>query len=74
MSSAAVGPSRTHRSPGRRPDKTHSNNALGSDKLHKLVGDGALGAAFGVGLDVSEIANVAIVILGSAVLLVEGVD
>ena len=35
-----------------------SKDALGANKLHKLVGDAALGIALSIGLEVAQIANV----------------
>ena len=45
-----------------------------ADQLDLGVGDGALGVALAVGLDVAEVANVAVAVGGAAVALAEGVD
>ena len=58
--------------------RVHNNraaeDALRPNQLHQLVGDGALGVALGVGLDVAEVADVALAVGGGAVGLGEGVD
>lgn len=54
--------------------KTHANNAILPNQLHQLIGDGALGVAVGVGLEVAQIADVTLVVGGGAVRLAEGVD
>lgn len=51
-----------------------SKNALGADQLDVLVRDGALGVALGVGLEVAQVADVALAVGGSTVGLVVGVD
>ena len=51
-----------------------SKNALGADQLDVLVRDGALGVALGVGLEVAQVADVALAVGGGAVGLVVGVD
>ena len=51
-----------------------TKNALRADQLDELVRDGALGVALGVGLEVAQVADVALAVGGGAVGLVVGVD
>jgi hypothetical protein len=51
-----------------------ANNALGADELHQGVGDGALGVALAVGLEVAEVTNVADIVSAVAVVLAVGVE
>lgn len=51
-----------------------SEHALRADELDHLVGDGALGVALAVGLEVAQVADVAVRVGWGAVLLVVGVD
>lgn len=53
---------------------TYADDAVRTDELHKVVGNRALGVALGVGLDVAEVTDVAVLILGSAVGLAMGVN
>lgn len=53
---------------------TYANHGLGSDELDKFVLNAALGVALGIGLDVSQVTDVACLIRGSAVGLVVRVD
>jgi hypothetical protein len=55
-------------------DNSAAKNALGADQLDELVRDGALGVALGVGLEVAQVADVALAVGGGAVGLVVGVD
>lgn len=55
-------------------DDGPAEDALGPDQLDEFVGDGALGVALAVCLEVAEIADVADVVGGGAVLLGVGVD
>ena len=55
-------------------DDGATQHALRPDQLDKLVADGALGVALAVGLEVAQVADVAIAVLGCAVLLAVGVD
>ena len=55
-------------------DDGAAEDALGADQLDELVGDGALGVALGVGLEVAQVADVALAVGGSTVGLVVGVD
>ena len=55
-------------------DDGAAEDALGADQLDELVGDGALGVALGVGLEVAQVADVALAVGGGAVGLVVGVD
>jgi hypothetical protein len=59
---------------GGRAEKTYADDALGADQLDELVLDAALGVALAVGLDVTEVANVALLVAGGTVGLVVGVD
>lgn len=51
-----------------------ADDAVGADQLDQGIGDGALGIALGVGLDVAEVADVAGLIGRGAVGLAMGVD
>lgn len=51
-----------------------AEDALGADQLDVLVRDGALGVALGVGLEVAQVADVALAVGGGAVGLVVWVD
>lgn len=55
-------------------DDGAAENALRADQLDELVRDGALGVALGVGLEVAQVADVALAVGGGAVGLVVGVD
>lgn len=55
-------------------DDGAAENALGADQLDVLVGDGALGVALAVGLEVAQVTDVALAVGGSTVGLVVGVD
>ena len=51
-----------------------AEDALGADQLDVLVGDGALGVALAVSLEVAQVTDVALAVGGSTVGLVVGVD
>lgn len=53
---------------------TYANNALRADQLDQLVGDGALAIALGVGLEVAQVTDVAVLISWGTVCLAVGVD
>lgn len=53
---------------------TYANDGLGPDQLDVLVLDRALGVALGIGRDVAQVANVAVLIGRRTVGLVVGVD
>lgn len=53
---------------------TYAKYALGTDQLNKLVLLGADGVTLSIGLEVAQVTDVAVLILGSTVLLAEGVD
>lgn len=55
-------------------DDGAAEDALGADQLDVLVGHGALGVALGVGLEVAQVADVALAVAGGAVGLVVRVD
>jgi len=55
-------------------DDGAAQHALGADQLDELVRDGAFGVALGVGLEVAQVADVALAVGGGAVGLVVGVD
>lgn len=55
-------------------EDSYANDAVGANQLDKVVGDGALGIALSISLDVAEVTNVTGLIRGSSVGLVEGVD
>jgi hypothetical protein len=52
---------------------THAQDAVLADQLDEAVADAALGVALGVGLDVAQVADVAVVVGWGAVLLAMGV-
>lgn len=54
--------------------KTYANNAVWADQLDQLVGDRAGGVALGIGLEVSEVTNVALLISWGTVVLALWVD
>lgn len=54
--------------------ETYADDAVLADELDQLVGDGALCVALAVGLEVAQVTNVAVLVLGGAVLLAVGVD
>lgn len=54
--------------------QTHANNALGANELDKGVLDRALRVALGIGLNVAEVTNVALLVGGGTVGLAVGVD
>ena len=47
---------------------------MGSDELDEAVAHRALGVALGIGLDISEVADMAVLISRSAMSLAVGVD
>ena len=53
---------------------TYSENALGTDQLDELVRGRTNSVALGIGLEVAQVTNVALLIAGSTVGLAEGVD
>jgi hypothetical protein len=55
-------------------DDGAAEHALRADQLDELVRDAALGVALGVGLEVAQVADVALAVRGGAVGLVVGVD
>jgi hypothetical protein len=55
-------------------DDGAAQHALRADQLDELVRDAALGVALGVGLEVAQVADVALAVGGGAVGLVVGVD
>jgi hypothetical protein len=55
-------------------DDGAAEHAFRADQLDELVRDGALGVALGVGLEVAQVADVALAVGGGTVGLVVGVD
>ena len=53
---------------------TYANNALRSNKLDQLVCYRALAITLTIGLEVAQVTDMALLIGGSTVVLVEGVD
>ena len=53
---------------------THADDAVLADELDQLVGDGALCVALAVRLEVTQVTDVADLVLGGAVVLAVGVD
>lgn len=57
-----------------RIERTYANNALRANQLDQLIIDAALGIALAVSLEVTQVTNVALIIFGSTMGLVVGVD
>ena len=55
-------------------DNGAAEDALRADQLDELVRDRALGVALAVGFEVAQVADVALLVAGSSVGLVVGVD
>lgn len=55
-------------------DKRTANDALGADQLNEFVFNRATRIARGIGLEVAEVTNVAVLIFRGAMLLVVRVD
>lgn len=55
-------------------DNGAANDALGANQLDQLVRGAALSVALAVGLEVTQVTDVALVVFGRAVRLVVGVD
>ena len=53
---------------------TYAENALSTDQLDKLVLLGANSVTLGIGLEVTEVTDVTLRVLGSTVGLAKGVD
>lgn len=53
---------------------TYANNRLGTNQLDQLIRNAALRVALSIRLDVAQVANVALFVVGGAVGLVVGVD
>ena len=53
---------------------TYAKNALSTDQLNKLVLLGANGVTLSIGLEVAQVTDVTLLILGGTVGLAEGVD
>jgi|SRR5690242_5397116 len=53
---------------------TYANDALGANELDQLVLDAALGVTLAIGLEVTEVTNVALLVVGGTVGLVVRVD
>lgn len=47
---------------------------MGANELDEVVRHGALGVALSIGLDVAEVTNMAVLVLGSTMGLAMGVD
>jgi hypothetical protein len=54
--------------------ETYADDALGADQLDQLVGVASLGVALPVCLEVAQVTDVALLVVGSTVRLVLGVD
>lgn len=54
--------------------RTYAKNALSTNQLHKLVLLGANGVTLGISLEVTQVTDVTLLILGATVGLAEGVD
>ena len=57
-----------------REEETYADNALGADQLDQLVGVASLGVTLAVSLEVAQVTDVALVVVGGTVGLVVGVD
>ena len=55
-------------------DNGATNDALGANQLDQLVRSAALSVTLAVGLEVTQVTDVALVVFGRAVRLVVGVD
>lgn len=55
-------------------DNGAAEDTLGTDQLDELIGDGALGIALTIGLEVAQVTNVALRVRGGTVGLAVGVD
>jgi hypothetical protein len=53
---------------------TYANDALGANELNQLILDAALGVTLAVGLEVTEVTDVALLVVGGTVGLVVRVD
>ena len=53
---------------------TYADDAVLTDELNQLVSDGALCVALAVGLEVTQVTDVADLVLGGTVVLAVGVD
>jgi hypothetical protein len=53
---------------------TYAQNALGTNQLNQLVLLGANGVTLSISLEVAQVTDVALLILGGTVGLAEGVD
>lgn len=53
---------------------TYANDALGANELDQLVLNAALGVTLAIGLEVTEVTNVALLVAGGTVGLVVRVD
>lgn len=53
---------------------TYADNTVGADQFDQLVLDASLCVSLAVGLEVAQVTDVALLILGGAVSLVLGVD
>lgn len=53
---------------------TYADNAVRTNQLDQLISHAALGITLGIGLEVAQVTDVALLILGCAVGLVVGVD
>lgn len=56
------------------PRGTYADDAVWADELDQLVGGGAGGVSLGIGLEVAEVTNVALLVGGGTVVLATGVD
>ena len=55
-------------------DNSATNDALGANQLDQLVRSAALGVTLAIGLEVTQVTDVALLVLGGTVGLVVGVD
>lgn len=54
--------------------QSYANNAVGTNQLHEVVGQGTLSIALSISLNIAHVANMTLGIAGSAVLLAVRVD
>jgi hypothetical protein len=57
-----------------RKEQTYADNALGADQLDQLVGVASLGVTLAVSLEVAQVTDMALLVVGGTVGLVLGVD
>ena len=59
---------------GETSGETYADDAIWADELDQLVGGGTGGVSLGIGAEVAEVTNVALLVGGGTVVLATGVD